>query len=49
LGKKQWVLYHSHQKPVFPRSVMGIHTLSETVFARLSSRGEVDIQVEVEL
>jgi len=49
LGKKQWVLYHSHQKPVFPRSVMGIHTLSETVFARLSNRGVVDVQVEVEL
>jgi len=49
LGKKQWVLYHSHQPPVFPRSVLGIHTLSETVFARLTPRGEVEMLVEVEL
>lgn len=49
LGKKQWVLYHSHRPPHFPRSVLGIHTLSETVFARLSPRGEADPLVEVEL
>lgn len=49
LGKKQWVIYHSHQKPAFPRSAMGIHTLSETVLASLSSTGEVSALVEVEL
>lgn len=49
LGKKQWIIYHSHQKPAFPRSAMGIHTLSETVFASLSSSGEVTTLVEVEL
>lgn len=49
LGKKQWVLYHSHRPPAFPRSVLGIHTLSETVFARLSPHGEADPLVEVEL
>lgn len=49
LGKKQWVIYHSHQKPAFPRSAMGIHTLSETVLASLSGTGEVSALVEVEL
>ncbi|WP_437227371.1 hypothetical protein SH661x_000315 [Planctomicrobium sp. SH661] len=49
IGKKQWVLYHSHRKPAFPRSVLGVHTLSESVFGRLDSDGEVEILVEVEL
>jgi len=49
IGKKQWVLYHSHQKPAIPRSVMGIHTLSETVVASLNNKGDVTTMVEVEL
>lgn len=49
IGKKQWIIYHSHRPPMVPRSVMGIHTLNESVFAGLSPLGEVTPLVEVEL
>ncbi|WP_437204185.1 hypothetical protein [Planctomicrobium sp. SH664] len=49
IGKLQWLLYHSFAAPRFPRSVLGLHTGSETVFARVDSSGEYETLVEVEL
>ncbi|SFI14265.1 hypothetical protein [Planctomicrobium piriforme] len=49
LGKKQWILYHSLQKPTIPRTVLGIHSASETVFAKLDDAGDALAMVEVEL
>ncbi len=49
LGKKQWVVYHSLQKPAIPRTALGIHSSNETIIAELGSDGEPTPLVEVEL
>jgi hypothetical protein len=49
LGRKQWIMYHSLQQGQIPRTVMGLHSASETVFARLDSDGDLLPIVEVEL
>jgi hypothetical protein len=47
IGKKQWVLYHSLSKPAMPRTALGIHSLSETVFSQLKTNGDLATVVEV--
>ena len=49
VGRQQWLLYHSLQEPDIPRTVMGLHTPHETVLAKLTSKGEIEPIVEVEI
>ena len=49
IGRKQWLLYHSLVAPEIPRTVLGLHTASETVLAEILPNGEFNVLVEVEL
>lgn len=49
IGRKHWLLYHSLLKPAIPRTVLGLHTASETVLARLDPDGDLKTLLEVEL
>lgn len=46
--RDQWLLYHSLVAPDIPRTVMGLHTLNETVYARFTAKGEFEPLIEVE-
>lgn len=47
VGHNQWLLYQSLTEPDVPRSVLGLHTANEMVFAKVEA-GEVEPIVEVE-
>ena len=49
VGRDQWLLYHSLTEPDIPRTVMGLHTPHETVFSKITSKGEIEPIVEVEM
>lgn len=49
VGKDQRLLYHSLAEPEIPRTVLGLHTDKETVFAKLTTKGEFAPIVEVEV
>jgi hypothetical protein len=41
IGKQQLLIYRSLRPGDFPRAVMGLHTLNETVYGRVKKSGEV--------
>ncbi len=49
VGRDQWLLYHSMTEPDVPRSVLGLHTSHETVLSKITSRGEIEPIIEVEI
>jgi hypothetical protein len=48
VGKSQWLLYHSLVPPQVPRTVLGLHSNSESVLSRLDADGELQKILEVE-
>jgi hypothetical protein len=48
IGREQWLYYHQLSPGHIPRSVLGHHTPHETVFARVTSEGEIVPLVQVE-
>lgn len=49
VGRDQWLFYHSLTEPDIPRTIMGLHTPHETVFSKVTSKGEIEPIVEVEM
>ncbi|MDB4731494.1 hypothetical protein OAF98_04345 [Planctomicrobium sp.] len=49
VGRDQWLFYHSLSEPDIPRTIMGLHTPHETVFSKVTSKGEIEPIVEVEM
>ncbi len=49
IGRDQWLLYHSLTEPEIPRTVLGLHTAHETVLSRVTSKGEIEPIIEVEM
>lgn len=49
IGREQWLYFHNLNKPAIPRTVMGLHTSNETVYARVSRQGQYEPLVQVEL
>lgn len=41
IGKQQMLIFRSLRSGEFPRAVMGLHTLNETVYGRVKKSGEV--------
>lgn len=41
VGDDQWFLYHELKVGRMPKSVMGVHTLNETVFSRFTREGTI--------
>ena len=41
IGKQQILIYRSLRSGEFPRAVMGLHTLNETVYGRVKKSGEI--------
>jgi hypothetical protein len=48
VGERQWVFYHSLTRARVGRSVVGLHTLYETVVGEFKPNGVVDPMVQVE-
>lgn len=48
IGSSQWLLYHRILNNEEPQSVLGLHTLYETVLGEFSSQGHVTPLIEVE-
>jgi hypothetical protein len=48
LGKEQWLIYRSLSRILEPRTVLGQHTMYETLIGRFSTTGAVDPIVLVE-
>ncbi|MCA9080988.1 MAG: hypothetical protein KDA58_10550, partial [Planctomycetaceae bacterium] len=49
IGREQWLYYHSLQPGVLPRTVLGHHTLYETVIGKVKRAGEIEPLVQVEM
>jgi hypothetical protein len=41
VGEDQWFLYHELKVGRMPKSVIGVHTLNETVFSRFTPEGTI--------
>jgi hypothetical protein len=48
VGKEQWLIYRSLSRILEPRTVLGQHTMYETLIGRFSTTGAVDPIVLVE-
>lgn len=47
-GKHQWLVYRSLKQSRSSRTVLGLHTADESVYARISSGGQIEPLVHVE-
>jgi hypothetical protein len=48
IGESQWLYFHSLDGSDQSRTVLGMHTLQETVIGELNNRGDVNHLVQVE-